>query len=206
MGQRRRRERAVTAIAYLPLVRAGEVIFLRRRDSRKLYDHDNSSSTLISKRAIIDWLGIAPFMIFALMFLVVPTLYLVTGPSSRLQASSPSRISAISSRPRSSPPTGFRSAYRSPPRSAARSSAFSLRGRSCLAGCRAGFAPGSSPFPASPPTSRAFRSPSPFSPPSAHRSCHRVSARLVRLQSLFDGVHLLSFLGLTSPTCISRSR
>jgi putative spermidine/putrescine transport system permease protein len=38
-----------------------------------------AAAPLISKRAIIDWLGIAPFMIFALMFLVVPTLYLVTG-------------------------------------------------------------------------------------------------------------------------------
>ncbi|WP_026617821.1 ABC transporter permease [Ensifer aridi] len=38
-----------------------------------------TTAPLISKRAIIDWLGIAPFMIFALMFLVVPTLYLVTG-------------------------------------------------------------------------------------------------------------------------------
>ncbi|MDX0405429.1 acriflavin resistance protein [Sinorhizobium medicae] len=38
-----------------------------------------ASAPLISKRAIIDWLGIAPFMIFALMFLIIPTLYLVTG-------------------------------------------------------------------------------------------------------------------------------
>ncbi len=38
-----------------------------------------AAAPLISKRAVIDWLGIAPFAIFALMFLIVPTLYLVTG-------------------------------------------------------------------------------------------------------------------------------
>ncbi len=38
-----------------------------------------ASPTLISKRAVIDWLGIAPFMLFALLFLIIPTLYLVTG-------------------------------------------------------------------------------------------------------------------------------
>lgn len=34
---------------------------------------------LIDRRTVIDWLGIAPFMIFAAMFLILPTLYLVTG-------------------------------------------------------------------------------------------------------------------------------
>ncbi|PDT84873.1 ABC transporter permease subunit [Sinorhizobium sp. BJ1] len=38
-----------------------------------------ATAPLISKRAVIDWLGIAPFAIFALLFLIVPTLYLVTG-------------------------------------------------------------------------------------------------------------------------------
>jgi putative spermidine/putrescine transport system permease protein len=38
-----------------------------------------ATSSFIDRRTIIDWLGIAPFMIFALMFLVAPTLYLVTG-------------------------------------------------------------------------------------------------------------------------------
>lgn len=38
-----------------------------------------ASSSFIDRRTVIDWLGIAPFMIFALMFLVVPTLYLVVG-------------------------------------------------------------------------------------------------------------------------------
>ena len=33
----------------------------------------------ILKRKAVDWLGIAPFMIFAFMFLVAPTLYLVIG-------------------------------------------------------------------------------------------------------------------------------
>ncbi len=38
-----------------------------------------ASSSFIDRRTIIDWLGIAPFMIFALMFLIAPTLYLVSG-------------------------------------------------------------------------------------------------------------------------------
>ena len=33
----------------------------------------------ISKDRIIDWLGIAPFMLFALLFLLAPTFYLVVG-------------------------------------------------------------------------------------------------------------------------------
>jgi putative spermidine/putrescine transport system permease protein len=32
-----------------------------------------------NRRMIIDWLGIAPFMLFALLFLIIPTLYLVSG-------------------------------------------------------------------------------------------------------------------------------
>jgi len=39
----------------------------------------SASSPLIDRRTIIDWLGITPFLIFALMFLIVPTLYLVSG-------------------------------------------------------------------------------------------------------------------------------
>ena len=31
------------------------------------------------KKTAIDWLGVTPFLIFALMFLIMPTLYLVTG-------------------------------------------------------------------------------------------------------------------------------
>ncbi|MFT4181913.1 MAG: ABC transporter permease subunit [Rhizobium sp.] len=38
-----------------------------------------SSAPLVSKRAVIDWLGIAPFLIFALLFLILPTIYLVAG-------------------------------------------------------------------------------------------------------------------------------
>src|SRR6478736_7258236 len=38
-----------------------------------------STTPLISRDRVIDWLGIAPFMIFALMFLIIPTLYLVAG-------------------------------------------------------------------------------------------------------------------------------
>ncbi|ACM27090.1 ABC transporter permease subunit [Agrobacterium sp. SHOUNA12C] len=38
-----------------------------------------SSAPLISKRAVIDWLGIAPFLLFALLFLIFPTIYLVAG-------------------------------------------------------------------------------------------------------------------------------
>jgi putative spermidine/putrescine transport system permease protein len=36
-------------------------------------------TALIERKTIIDWLGIAPFMLFALMFLILPTLYLVSG-------------------------------------------------------------------------------------------------------------------------------
>lgn len=38
-----------------------------------------SHSALIDRRTVVDWLGIAPFMIFAFLFLILPTLYLVTG-------------------------------------------------------------------------------------------------------------------------------
>ena len=31
------------------------------------------------KKTAIDWLGITPFLLFAVMFLIAPTLYLVTG-------------------------------------------------------------------------------------------------------------------------------
>jgi putative spermidine/putrescine transport system permease protein len=33
----------------------------------------------VNRRMIVDWLGIAPFMLFALLFLIIPTLYLVSG-------------------------------------------------------------------------------------------------------------------------------
>jgi putative spermidine/putrescine transport system permease protein len=38
-----------------------------------------SPTPLINRDRVIDWLGIAPFMIFAAMFLIIPTLYLVAG-------------------------------------------------------------------------------------------------------------------------------
>ncbi|OCJ05093.1 acriflavin resistance protein [Rhizobium sp. AC44/96] len=38
-----------------------------------------SSTPLINRDRVIDWLGIAPFMIFALLFLIIPTVYLVAG-------------------------------------------------------------------------------------------------------------------------------
>ncbi len=38
-----------------------------------------STTPLINRDRVIDWLGIAPFMIFAAMFLIIPTLYLVAG-------------------------------------------------------------------------------------------------------------------------------
>jgi putative spermidine/putrescine transport system permease protein len=44
-----------------------------------------STATLIDRRKVIDWLGIAPFMIFALMFLILPTLYLIIGAFSTRQ-------------------------------------------------------------------------------------------------------------------------
>jgi len=34
---------------------------------------------LVSRKTLIDWLGIAPFTIFALLFLIVPTVYLMIG-------------------------------------------------------------------------------------------------------------------------------
>ncbi|MDO9414611.1 ABC transporter permease [Pararhizobium sp.] len=39
----------------------------------------SAPGAIIDKKTLIDWLGVAPFMLFALMFLIVPTLYLVTG-------------------------------------------------------------------------------------------------------------------------------
>ncbi|WP_349958775.1 ABC transporter permease subunit [Rhizobium sp. ZPR3] len=38
-----------------------------------------SSPPLINKRVVVDWLGIAPFLIFALLFLILPTIYLIAG-------------------------------------------------------------------------------------------------------------------------------
>ena len=38
-----------------------------------------SSAPLINKRVVVDWLGIAPFLIFALLFLILPTIYLIAG-------------------------------------------------------------------------------------------------------------------------------
>ncbi|NLR96580.1 ABC transporter permease subunit [Rhizobium sp. P38BS-XIX] len=38
-----------------------------------------SSSSMINRRVVVDWLGIAPFLIFALLFLILPTVYLVAG-------------------------------------------------------------------------------------------------------------------------------
>ncbi len=37
------------------------------------------SRPLIPKKTLVDWLGVSPFVLFALMFLILPTLYLVTG-------------------------------------------------------------------------------------------------------------------------------
>lgn len=38
-----------------------------------------STAPLINRDRVIDWLGIAPFIIFSLLFLIIPTLYLVVG-------------------------------------------------------------------------------------------------------------------------------
>lgn len=35
--------------------------------------------SLVNRRMVMDWLGIVPFMLFAVLFLILPTLYLVTG-------------------------------------------------------------------------------------------------------------------------------
>jgi putative spermidine/putrescine transport system permease protein len=39
----------------------------------------STHAPLISRKTVVDWLGIAPFTIFALLFLVVPTIYLISG-------------------------------------------------------------------------------------------------------------------------------
>ncbi|MBP1857482.1 ABC transporter permease [Rhizobium herbae] len=39
----------------------------------------SSKQAIDLKKTAIDWLGIAPFLLFAVMFLIAPTLYLVTG-------------------------------------------------------------------------------------------------------------------------------
>lgn len=38
-----------------------------------------TAQPILSRRVIVDWLGIAPFAIFAVMFLIAPTVYLVSG-------------------------------------------------------------------------------------------------------------------------------
>ncbi|MFS8045620.1 ABC transporter permease [Rhizobium sp. BR 314] len=38
-----------------------------------------NSTPMINKRVVVDWMGIAPFLIFALLFLILPTVYLVAG-------------------------------------------------------------------------------------------------------------------------------
>ncbi|TXI05636.1 MAG: acriflavin resistance protein [Rhizobium sp.] len=38
-----------------------------------------SSTPMINRRVVVDWLGIAPFLIFALLFLILPTIYLIAG-------------------------------------------------------------------------------------------------------------------------------
>jgi putative spermidine/putrescine transport system permease protein len=38
-----------------------------------------AAQTLINRRVIIDWLGIAPFALFSVMFLIAPTIYLISG-------------------------------------------------------------------------------------------------------------------------------
>jgi putative spermidine/putrescine transport system permease protein len=35
--------------------------------------------SLVNRRMVMDWLGIVPFMLFAVLFLILPTLYLVVG-------------------------------------------------------------------------------------------------------------------------------
>ena len=34
---------------------------------------------LLNRKKLVDWLGVSPFVLFATMFLIAPTLYLVTG-------------------------------------------------------------------------------------------------------------------------------
>lgn len=37
------------------------------------------SQPLLNRKKLIDWLGVSPFILFSVMFLIAPTLYLVTG-------------------------------------------------------------------------------------------------------------------------------
>ena len=37
------------------------------------------SPSLVNRKTLLDWLGVSPFILFAVMFLIAPTLYLVTG-------------------------------------------------------------------------------------------------------------------------------
>jgi putative spermidine/putrescine transport system permease protein len=37
------------------------------------------SRSIIPRKTLVDWLGVSPFVLFAVMFLIAPTLYLVTG-------------------------------------------------------------------------------------------------------------------------------
>lgn len=39
----------------------------------------STNQALLRRKALFDWLGIVPFMLFAMLFLVAPTIYLVTG-------------------------------------------------------------------------------------------------------------------------------
>lgn len=39
----------------------------------------STRAPFVTKKTLIDWLGIAPFTIFALLFLVIPTIYLMMG-------------------------------------------------------------------------------------------------------------------------------
>ena len=111
-----------------------------------------------------QWLGVAPFFIFAVMFLILPTAYLMLGAfqNEAGEFTLDNIVGARRSR-RSSPPTGFPSRSASPPPSSAPSSASPSPSPSCAAACRTGSARRRSPSPASPRISPACRSPSPSS-------------------------------------------
>ena len=89
----------------------------------------------------IDWLGVAPFFLFALLFLILPTLYLVLGafltPAGEFTFDNIRRLF----QPKILAPTGSRIKSASLPRIRGALIGLASPGPSCSAGCPAGSAP-----------------------------------------------------------------
>jgi hypothetical protein len=87
-----------------------------------------------------DVLGVAPFLIFAVLFLIVPTLFLVVGAFlDRSGAFTLGNIANLNN-PQIISPSGFRSGFRSPPPPSVRPRASSLRLPSSAGGCPGAYA------------------------------------------------------------------